>query len=360
MIGEVSGRAEAFGVKPGMRLGEALSRCPELVLIPADPERTESVWEGVLRGLEGIGAGVHSGRPGEAYFEAAGLRGLWGGDLEGVLARARRAIGETGQSARLAVAPSRFCALAAAGRARSGRPVIVRKGRERAFLAPLPVGLLSKGLEGRGYDLIEQFEQLGIRTLGALARLNADAVADRFGKPGLHARRLARGEDEMPKPRRPRRSLLVELELPDAIAGGQLERALEMLVDGLLAEPTRGNRAIRRLRLSAQLAGGGGWRREKTLRHASADPRVLRLALGDVLEELPAPAALLRLEAEELGSAAAEQLSLSDPEAERRRRLAEAVSQTRAAAGREAVLRVLDLDPDSRLPERRVALTPFV
>jgi protein ImuB len=39
--------------------------------------------------------------------------------------------------------------------------------------------------------------------------------------------------------------------------------------------------------------------------------------------------------------------------------LAEAVSQARAAAGEDAVMRVLDIDPDSRVPERRMMLTPF-
>ena len=36
-IGEVSPAAETFGIHPGMRMGEALARCPRLVLIPPDP-----------------------------------------------------------------------------------------------------------------------------------------------------------------------------------------------------------------------------------------------------------------------------------------------------------------------------------
>jgi len=40
-IGEVSGAAEAFGIRPGMGLGEALARCPKLALVPPDPERAE-------------------------------------------------------------------------------------------------------------------------------------------------------------------------------------------------------------------------------------------------------------------------------------------------------------------------------
>jgi protein ImuB len=44
---------------------------------------------------------------------------------------------------------------------------------------------------------------------------------------------------------------------------------------------------------------------------------------------------------------------------ERRARLTEAVRQARQAAGEVAALRVLEVDPDSRLPERRAVLAPF-
>src|SRR5215216_2269550 len=91
VVGEVSGRAEAFGIHPGMRLAEALSRCPELVLVPPDTERADTEAEEMLRRLEGIGAAVEPGRPGEAFFGSDGLRGLWGG-VQGALAAARKAL----------------------------------------------------------------------------------------------------------------------------------------------------------------------------------------------------------------------------------------------------------------------------
>ena len=60
------------------------------------------------------------------------------------------------------------------------------------------------------------------------------------------------------------------------------------------------------------------------------------------------------------GPPVADQISFHRPdEQERRSRLAEALRQTRAAAGSESVLRVLDTDPASRVPERRAFLTPF-
>jgi protein ImuB len=355
LIGEVSEAAERLGVRAGMRLGEALSRCPELALVPPDTERAERAWEAALRRFEGIGAEVESGRAGEAFFEAAGLRGLWGG-TEDVLARARE---EAGMPVLLAAAPVRFCAYAAAVSDGGGeRPKVVSGSGVRRFLSPLPVALLS-GRLAEGDDLPNDLERLGIATLGRLAGLPRDAVADRFGALGLRALRLARGGDEPLRPRAPHQALAVELELPDAGSGQQLERALELLVARLLAHSGRRGRSVRALHLSARLAAGGGWRRRLALRTAATERERLLLALAPLLAQLPGPVAVLRLEAVALGPASGEQLSLASPEQQRRRRIGEAVRQARAAGGSEAVLRVLEVDPDSRVPERREALMPF-
>lgn len=366
LIGEVSPAAERFELRAGMRLGEALSRCPELLLVPPDSERAERAWEGAVRGLEEIGAEVESERPGEAFFEAEGLRRLWGG-IDGVLARAHRA---PQMPVRLAAAPGRFCAYAAARRARPrSRPPVVPADGARRFLAPLPIALLhgrlrrSRSLalaeEIGPDDLPNELERLGIATLGRLAALPRGAVADRFGEDGLRALRLARGSDEPLRPRRPHQELAVELELPDASSGQQLERALELLISRLLAHPERRGRTLRALRLSARLAAGGGWSRRATLRSAASDRGRLTDLLTPLLSLLPGPAAVLRLEAVSFGPAAGEQLALSGPVEQRRRRIGEAVRQTRAAAGSDAVLRVLEVDPTSRVPERREVLMPF-
>lgn len=362
MVGEVSGAAEAFGVHPGMRLGEALGRCPELVLVTPDPDRAGSAWDEVLRRLEGIGAAVESGRAGEAFFQADGLCDLWGGHLEGVISRARRVVRTP---ARLGAGPTRFCAYAAAIQARprrarrSGRASIVPPGAARAFLAPLPVELLRPRLV-EGSRLPATLERLGIRTLGELAALPRGALADRFGPEGMRASELARARDEPLRPRGSREELSEGLELPEAVSGPQLERALALLVDRLLAHPGRRGRTIRRLRLAARLSAGGGWRVEVPLREASASEERLLLAISPKLGELPGPALRLDLGAVALGPPAHRQSPLVRAARERRRaRLAEAIRQARAAGGRDAVLRVLEVDPRSRVPERRVTLAPF-
>jgi protein ImuB len=391
-VGEVSLAAEAFGLHPGMRLGEALARCPRLTLVPADPAGVADSWERLLVRLESIGAAVEPERPGLVCFDARGLLRLHGG-VEGVLASARRALRVP---ARFGVAPSRFAAVAAATRARARRPEIVAGGpgslvggsgspaggpgklgrrvpsaaantrdrdrdrdRARAYLAPLPVSLLRS--RPALAELPEALERLGVKTLGELAEQPAAALADRFGKAGLLAHQLANGGDSALSTRPAREFVRETLELPEAASGLQLERGLGLLIDRLLARRERRGRTLRAVVISAVLVERGGtWREQIVFREALADPVRMRVALAPRLAMMPAPAEALRLAVERFGPLASDQRPLlDDPAAARAARLREAIRQARAAAGPEAALRILEVDPDSRFPERRAVLAPF-
>jgi protein ImuB len=363
-VGEVSLAAEAFGVHPGMRMGEALARCPRLALVAPDPAGVADRWERLLVRLESIGAAVEPERPGLVCFDARGLLRLHGGralgesdQLSRVLASARRAIGTP---ARLGVAPSRFAAVAAATRARVRRPEIVSGGREqaRAFLAPMPVALLRArpGL----VDMPEALERLGVSTLGELGALEPAALADRFGTAGLLAHELAGGVDGALRPRTATEFLREALDLPEAASGIQLERGLGLLIDRLLARRERRGRTLRAVVLSAVLVESGTWRERAVFREALADPVRMRLVLAPRLALMPAPAEVLRLAVERFGPPVSDQRGLlDDPAAARAARLREAIRQTRTAAGPDSALRILEIDPDSRVPERRAVLTPF-
>ena len=87
----------------------------------------------------------------------------------------------------------------------------------------------------------------------------------------------------------------------------------------------------------------------------------MRLALGQKLVLLPAPAESLRLAVERFGPAARRRARRCSTTARRSAtaRMREAIRQARAVAGPEAALRVLEVDPDSRVPERQAVLAPF-
>jgi protein ImuB len=408
-VGEVSGVAEAYGVGAGMALGEALARCPELELVAADPLAVAEAWEEVLCSLESIGATVESAREGLAYFEASGLRGMHGSDAH-TIALARRALG---RPAKIGMGPTRFCALAAALEASARRAKVIDAGGAHRYLAARPVELL--GFREQTAALVEPLKRLGVHTLGELRELaparsgraavssghdvvcsgydatcsgydatcsgydatcsgydatcsgydatcsvSRGALADRFGESGILAHRLASGEDGPLVPRGVEETLEECMDVGDAGSGEMLRRVLGVLVDRLLARPERRSRTLRAVVLSARLVGGGTWRERVVFRQALSDARRVGLALSLRLPLLPAPAESLRLGVERFGPVAGEQHTLLEQSSRaRRERLEEAVKQMRTVAGAGAALRAVCIDPDSRVPERRVVLTPM-
>ncbi|MGH3079414.1 MAG: hypothetical protein ACRDPZ_14695 [Gaiellaceae bacterium] len=354
LLGPVTAAAEAAGVKPGMRLGEALATCPSLVLVDRDPATVEREWEGALRRLEDAGFAVEPVEQGVVVFETKGVERLYGG-VRPALARALDAIG-SGWDPRVGAAALRFTALAAASVARPGQILIVAEKEEESFLEPLPLSLLPLPP-----DRYAELEGLGLRKLGELAELPGGAVAERLGVEGRDAWRLARGGRRAKvRRRKPAFDLAEALAFPEAVANElTLRRALGSLLERLLARPERAGRPFRKLALAARLVDGGSWRRAITLRDATAEPARLRSALGPKLVELPGPIVELRLEAVELAEHMGQQLALVEPAGEEAGvRLREGLRQVRASTGTGSVCAVVEVAPWSRIPEARALVVP--
>src|SRR4051812_13484035 len=353
LLGPVTAAAEAAGVRPGMRLGEALATCPSLALVEPDAAGAERGWEEILHALEDAGFAVEPASLGVAYFETRGVERLYGG-LEPALRRALAAVG-TEWDARIGAAGRRFASLAAASVARPGQVVVVADEELPQFLAPLPLTLLP--LERQRY---EELEALGVRKLGQLAGLPGGAVAERLGPDGRRAWGLARGgAAARVRGRRPPSELAESLEFPEAIGNElTLRRALGALIDTALARPERRDRFVRKVALSARLVGGGSWRRTLTLREPSAEADRIRIALAPKLVELPAPVLELRIELVELTESAGRQLELLAAGAEDRSRLREGLRQVRASTGPGSVCTVVEVAPWSRIPETRALFVP--
>jgi protein ImuB len=353
LLGPVTAAAEAAGVRVGMRLGEALATCPDLVLVERDPAAAEQAWEQILRALEDAGFAVDSAEPGCAYFETRGVERLYGG-LDPALRRALAAVGPA-WDARIGAADRRFAALAAASVARAGQVLVVSDEQMPEFLAPLPLTLLP--LERERY---QELEALGVRSLGQLAGLPGAAVAERLGPDGRRAWSLARGGPAARvRGRRPPAEIVEALEFPEAVGNElTLRRAFGALLDTIMARPERHQRFVRKVAVSARLVGGGSWRRTATLRDPSADRDRIRAALAPKLAELPAPVLELRLELVALSESDGAQLELVAAGAEDRARLSDGLRQVRASTGSGSVCTVVEVAPWSRIPETRALFVP--
>ncbi len=357
LIGLCTPAAEESGVHPGLRIGEALARRPDLELLVADPGGTLEASEQVTERLEAIGAQVDQldAATGVWRFDITGLQRLHGGPT-GVLRRVRGAL-PIGMDARVGLAPTPFASLQAARHASTRVPLVLQQDEVAGFLAPLPVEALPLDRSA-----ITALQHLGITTLGRLAGLSRADVIDRFGLDGLRAWNCARGVDgERLRPRRPPDPLEAAFHFPEPVGAlPALHAAAGLLLSELAGAARNRGTALRSVTIRAWLEGGGSWTRTITLREATTQIDRLTVATLPSLAEVTGPVDTLVLRADASGRLAGHQMAITDPaERERTRRTGEAVRQVRSAHGDESVLRAVELEPWSRLPERRWALVPY-
>src|SRR5690606_35691726 len=134
--------ARAHGVTRGLRMREAQSRCPELIVHPYRSDEDARAFEPVLAALEEAVSGVQPLRPGVCVIRARGPARYYGGEDEAALWLLDHVDALVLPGSRVGVADGVFTALHAARAAHPQRIKIVAPGASAEFLAPLPVTVL--------------------------------------------------------------------------------------------------------------------------------------------------------------------------------------------------------------------------
>ncbi len=355
VVGLCTPLASALGVSPGLRVGEALARCPGLELIVPDPGGSAHAQEVVTRRLEGIGASVEETADGVWRFAIDGLRRLHGG-VDGVVRRVRSVL-PVGMDVRIGIGPTPFTSLQAAHEATPRTPLHLTHDEVRDFLAPLPAGRLP--LDERR---VRELDRMGVTTIGQVAAFERPHMVDRFGLDGLHAWNAARGEDAARlDPRDPPAPVEAAVHFPDAVGAlPALHAAARHLLIQIATSVRNRGGAIRGLTLRAWMEGGGSWTRTITLREATVQIDRLTITAFPALADVTAPVETLVIRADASGHIGGQQIALTAPGSrERARRTDEAIRQIRTAHGDDAVLQAVEMEPWSSLPERRWALVPY-
>lgn len=257
------------GVSLGMLRREAEALAPFATVLIRDAGEEARRFEPVVAVVEELVPRVEVVAPGLLFVPLAGAVRFYGGE-EQLAARVARELdgvcgGLRGGEALLGVADGPFAARWAAATASVGEPNLVAD--TVSFLSSLDLMVLREEMGGE--EMIQTFRWLGVATLGDLARLPRDALATRFGNPGVLAHRLANGEDRYVDPRDIPPELEVEISFEDP---------LESLDAVAFAGRTLAERMLSRLRplgvaphkVTITVASAGGAKRERVWR--SADP----------------------------------------------------------------------------------------
>jgi DNA polymerase-4/protein ImuB len=374
-VWQVSERAHEAGVRPGQLVSQAVSLCPSLTLLEPDPAHYDAADQAMLELLSELTPVVEPAGPGRVFLGMDGLERLYGAPMrqaeQALHALFRVFPAPLVASTRAGMAPGKFGAWVAAVSARPGEPVVVPEERLPAFLASRPVSALPVDPLA-----IQRLERLGVTTLGALSRLPEPALVAQFGEDGRNARNWATGRRVDPvRPWHRPRPIRVSLDFPTPVGLTEtLHGALARLVERALSRPARRGRSVTAARLGAYLEGGGSWFVETVLREPTADREKIAFPLRGKMALAPPPRAVetLLVELTRFGAPSAQEDLFDRKEASGRAdagrdmamgevpgTLKDAVKELKLRLGHSPLYRVVEVDPWSRIPERRHALLSF-
>ncbi len=378
-VWQASPLARRQGVRTGLTVGQAIGLCPTLALLEPDPVYYDERFARLLLQLEAVSPVIEPVEVGRAYVGVDGLEGLYGPPARQVevIAEAteRRNHGMTEPSPGLASGPSanpsvrlgwakgKFAAWVAATRAKPGAPVIVADATRVAFLHAQPLGALPLHRDNH-----RRLIQLGLRTLGDLAALPEAAVTAQFGREGRAAWRLAAGTCDEPVVSRPRpQPILATLDYPSPVADrGMLAHTMGVLIEHALRDPRRTGWRVQTVRVRAALEQGASWMIDVMLKEPAALRERILAPLVTRLDQAPPTGAVERLAVEFTAFArGTDELQLfardaaAAARAGRRRALRLAAREIHDRLKRQVLYRVVEVQPWSRLPERRYALIAF-
>lgn len=362
-----SGRAQVLdatpealeeGIRPGMTLKEATALCPGAIVLLPNPVRETTIAHQIQDRLDAVSPLVEPDdrEQGCWYIDLGGLERYYGS-----FTNASQRLIECVHPilrVRAGAAHGKFTARVAAGIAGAGTLHCVAPDEATTFLAEAAVSWLPLPP-----DTIRELERLGIPTLGALARLPGRKVAARFGPAGRRAWELARGQDDRPviSPARVQ-SVVENLSMPSPVVSREmLVTGLRQMVTRAFGNPALRDRQVRQVTLQAILEGERrSWERTLTLKEPCGPERLIKaLDLRLHTVELDGPVTSLTLELGGIVDEIAKQESFSLMGPRATAPLTEAIRHLKQRYGLSPLYHVVEVEPWSRIPERRHALITY-
>jgi DNA polymerase IV len=296
-----SREAAQRGVKPGMSLSVAASRCPSAIFLDGEFDRYLDASAGIDELLREPRLPVEWTSIDSVFIDASGggfrpggAFGAWGAAAANASRANARQVAERlqtalrdqlGFEAAVGIASTKIAAQIASRLARPAGLLYVLPGYEERLLAPLDVSLLPDLPPGMGPKL----HRASVMTLGHLAQLDPLKAETLLGRRAGEFARLARGlDDRKVDGAAPPRSVARDVTLPEATTSpAEMESIAQYLTETLAGR-------LRRMSCFAQtvtvrLRGGTPERtfsRSTSLREATANDGDLVVAAHALLNTL--------------------------------------------------------------------------
>ncbi len=236
VVSSCSYPARKFGVHSAMPMSQAVRLVPNLIIVPPHFDAYRAASKQVMALLGEITPLIEQISIDEAFLDVTGIPDAG----ERLAKRLQGAInGELGLPCSFGVASNKLVAKIAnnigkGSKSKDAPPnaiLVVPHGEEAAFLAPLPIN----ELWGVGPKTANELRQMGVYTIGDLARCAPSLLTRRFGKHGADILERAKGIDTRPvETERETKSISKETTFTrDVRSADKLRQTLRALSDGV-------------------------------------------------------------------------------------------------------------------------------
>jgi DNA polymerase-4 len=192
VVAAASYEARRFGVGSAMPMAQARRACPNGVFLSPRFDAYQAASTHVMEIFRSYTPLVEPLALDEAFLDVRGARRRVGTGEEVARELRVRVRAETGLTASVGVASTKFVAKLASDLSKPDGLLLVAPGTELAFLHPLPV----ERLWGVGPATSGVLHRLGLRTVGDLAGFGEDALVAALGDAhGRHLHALAHNDD---------------------------------------------------------------------------------------------------------------------------------------------------------------------
>ena len=208
--------AREYGLHSALPMATALRRCPHVIIRPVNMQRYASISRQIMEVLHGFSPLVEPLSLDEAFLDMSGSERLFGPPMAMAEAIRQKVHEVTRLTCSVGIASNKFLAKLASDLDKPDGITLVPFGKERAFIAPLPVSKLW----GVGPKAAARLESLGLHSIGQVADADRDSLKRRLGSMGPHLWSLARAEDSRPViSNRERKSVGAEITLSQDMHG---------------------------------------------------------------------------------------------------------------------------------------------
>jgi DNA polymerase IV (DinB-like DNA polymerase) len=193
-VASCSYEARSYGIKSGMSYKKAKELCPDAVFLKTNFELYERISKSVMNVLSEFADVLEVASIDEAFLDSTKKSKSYS-SIEQFGRSIKSAIFErVGLKCSVGIAPTKACAKIASDYKKPDGLTIVTPESVKAFLAPLEVSRVA----GIGPKTEIALKEMGITTLGELAKVSPYKLIERFGKVGLWMWKVANGEDDDP------------------------------------------------------------------------------------------------------------------------------------------------------------------